>query len=89
MPGTDGEKALSEGFGRPLPFAMHLMCDIHVKDNIDSKLSELGIRAPVAEEYRADIFGKNLGSIRRPGLIDLSSAKNEIRQKGILFFIFF
>lgn len=42
--GTDGEKALSEGFGRPLPFALHLMCDIHMKDNIQSKLTELGIR---------------------------------------------
>ena len=71
--GTDGEKALSEGFGRPLPFALHLMCDIHMKDNIDSKLTELGIRAPVAEEYRADIFGKNVGSNRRPGLIDASN----------------
>lgn len=71
--GTDGEKALSEGFGRPLPFALHLICDIHMKDNIDSKLKELGIRAPVAEEYRADIFGKNVGSSRRPGLIDAST----------------
>lgn len=32
--GTDGEKALAEGFGRPLPYALHLMCDIHMKDNI-------------------------------------------------------
>ena len=71
--GTDGEKALSEGFGRPLPFALHLMCDIHMKDNIDSKLTELGIRAPVAEECRADIFGKNVGSNRRPGLIEASN----------------
>lgn len=44
-----------------------------MKDNIDSKLTELGIRAPVAEEYRADIFGKNVGSNRRPGLIDASN----------------
>ena len=71
--GTDGEKALSEGFGRPLPFALHLMCDIHMRDNIDSKLSQLGIRAPVSEEYRADIFGKNINSIRIPGLIDASN----------------
>ena len=71
--GADGEKALSEGFGRPLPFALHLMCDIHMRDNIDSKLSQLGIRAPVSEEYRADIFGKNIGSIRIPGLIDASN----------------
>ena len=71
--GTDGEKALSEGFGRPLPFALHLMCDIHMRDNIDSKLPHLGIRAPVSEEYRADIFGKKIDSIRIPGLIDASN----------------
>lgn len=71
--GTDGEKALSEGFGRPLPFALHLMCDIHMRDNIDSKLSQLGIRAPVSEEYRTDIFRKNIGSIRIAGLIDASN----------------
>ena len=56
--GTDGEKALAEGFGRPLPYALHLMCDIHMKDNISSKLAELGIPAVVAEEFRNDIFGK-------------------------------
>ena len=71
--GTDGEKALSQGFGRPLPYALHLMCDIHMKDNINSKLTQLGIRAPVAEEYQADIFRKNVGSNRRPGLIDSSN----------------
>jgi len=73
--GTDREKALSESFGRPLPLALHLMCDIHMKDNIDSKLTELGIRAPAAEEYRADMFGKNVDSSRRlgPGLIDASN----------------
>ena len=32
--GTDGEKALGEGFGRPLPYARHLLCDLHMKDNI-------------------------------------------------------
>ena len=68
--GTDGEKALAEGFGRPLPYALHLMCDIHMKDNISSKLAELGIPAVVAEEFRNDIFGKNIGINRQPGLID-------------------
>lgn len=44
-----------------------------MKDNIQSKLTELGIRTPVAEEYRANIFGRNVGSNRRPGLIDASN----------------
>ena len=60
--GNDGEKALAEGFGRPLPYALHLMCDIHMKDNISSKLAELGIPTGPAEEYRLEIFGKNIGS---------------------------
>ncbi|KAK3735225.1 hypothetical protein QZH41_000224 [Actinostola sp. cb2023] len=47
--GTDGEKALAEGFGRPLPFALHLLCDIHMKDNIISKLSELSISGKAAD----------------------------------------
>lgn len=46
------------------------MCDIHMKDNISSKLAELGIPAVVAEEFRIDIFGKKIGINRQPGLID-------------------
>ena len=92
--GTDGEKALAEGFGRPLPFAIHLMCAIHMKDNIDSKLTQLGIRAPIAEEYRADIFGKNVGSSPRHGLIDASTpaefdTKMESLSEGGRFLTYF
>ena len=47
--GTDGEKALGEGFGRPLPYAQHLLCDLHMKDNIVSKMNELGIRDKQSE----------------------------------------
>ena len=69
----NGEKPLSEGFGRPLPFTLDPMCDTHMKDNIQSKLTELGIRTHVAEEYQAHIFGRKLGSNCRPGLIDASN----------------
>ena len=47
----------------------YILCDIHMKDKIDSKLTELGVRVPIAEEYQANIFGKNVGSNPRPGLI--------------------
>lgn len=70
MYGTDGEKALAEGFGRPLPYALHLLCDIHMKDNISSKLAELGIPAEISQEFRTDIFGKTIGINKQPGLID-------------------
>ena len=78
--GMDGEKALAEGFGRPLPYARHLMCDIHMKDNISSKLSELGIKSNVADQYKTDIFGQNQGSKRSPGLTDAMN-ENEFDAK--------
>ena len=71
--GTDGETALGEGFGRPIPYAQHLLCDLHMKDNVMSKLSELGIRGKACEIILSDIFGKNIGSTRVPGLIDYES----------------
>ena len=71
--GTDGEKALGEGFGRPLPYAQHLLCDLHMKDNIMSKMNGLGIRGKAADTILSDIFGKDIGSKRVPGLIDSES----------------
>lgn len=47
------------------------MCDIYMKDNIDSKLMEFGICVFVVEEYWVDIFGKNVGSNCWFGLIDV------------------
>ena len=56
--GTDGEVNLSNPLLNVFHSAMHLRCDIHVKDNIKSKLSSLGIPNLVAKEYMADIFGR-------------------------------
>lgn len=100
--GTDGEKALGEGFGRPLPYAQHLLCDLHMKDNIVSKMSELGIRGKASEIVITDIFGKDMGPKRVPGLIDsenqtefeanLASIKEKwlsLHPQGERFFIYF
>ena len=71
--GTDGEKALGEGFGRPLPYAQYSLCDLQMKDNITSKMNELGIRGKASEVIVSDIFGKDIGSKRVPGLIGSES----------------
>lgn len=71
--GTDGEKALGEGFGRPLPYAQHLLCDLHMKDNVMSKLNEFGIQGKACEIILSDILGKDIGSAREPGLVDCES----------------
>ena len=73
--GTDGEKALGEGLGRPLPYAQHLLCDLHMKD-VMSKLNEFGICRKASEIILSDIFGKDIGSTRVSGLIDCESPTN-------------
>ena len=100
--GTDGQKALGEGFRRPLPYAQYLLCDLHMKDNIVSKMSELGIRGKASEIVITDIFGKDMGPKRVPGLIDsknqtefeanLASIKEKwlsLHPQGERFFIYF
>jgi len=44
------KKALAEVFGRPLLYALHLLCDIHMKDNILSTLAELEIPAAISQD---------------------------------------
>ena len=61
--GTDGELALSNAFESAFPFAQHLLCDMHMEDNISSKLTELGIRGIEAKQFMADIFGSLSSSV--------------------------
>ncbi len=39
--GTDGEEQLSNAFGTVFPGAIRLLCSVHKRDNIRSKLREL------------------------------------------------
>ena len=69
--GTDREKALSEGFGRPLPYAQHLLWDLHKKDDVMSKMNKLGMWGKPLEIILSDIFRREIGCKRVSGLIDL------------------
>ncbi|CAC5370339.1 unnamed protein product [Mytilus coruscus] len=55
--GTDEELNLKTSFSSCLPFAHHLLCDIHMKDNIISKLTSLNIKGAVRQLYVDEIFG--------------------------------
>ena len=55
--GTDGEVNLANPLLNVFRSAMHLRCDIHMKDNIKNKLSSLCVPNHVAREYMSDIFG--------------------------------
>ena len=63
--GTDGETALYEA----------LICCIHVRRNITSKLTDLGIKECYRRVIIEDIFGKKEGTHMHEGLIDAANSK--------------
>ena len=69
--GTGKEVPLYSAFKSALPFAVHLLCDMHMKDSISLKLSELDIRGPLARQYMTEIFGN--GQQRGQRLVDRST----------------
>ena len=74
--GTDGEVNLTSAFSACFPFADHLLCDIHMKDNIISKLASLNIKGAVRQLFIDDIFGKNIENTVEPGLVDCMSSSD-------------
>ena len=71
--GSDGEKNICDAFDACFPLSTHLLCDIHMKDNIIQKLSDLGIRGGVSKTFTRDIFGNQVGDVKYKGLVDCSS----------------
>lgn len=64
--GSDGEKNLLDAFYSCFTTSKHLLCDIHMKDNIKKKLSDLNIKGPKGKGYLYDIFGKQIQSEKVP-----------------------
>ena len=60
--GTDGEMALYQAFKHSFPSAVHLLCTIHARRNIKSKIQEMGISESVQQVILGDIFGKQVGT---------------------------
>ena len=73
--GTDGDQNLSDAFEVCFTAARHLLCDIHMQDNIERKLKDLGITKDKAREYIGDIFGKLTGDVKIKGLVDCLSSE--------------
>ena len=71
--GTDGEAALIEAFQQQCPFATHLLCFTHCRENIKRKLRELHLPSSVSAEYLLDIFGGHKGTTFVEGLADAQS----------------
>ena len=43
------------------PSATHLLCDLHMKDSVQSKLSYLNFNITAKDEAMCDVFRKRLG----------------------------
>ena len=68
--GTDSEKNLHASISSVLTSSMHLLCDLHMKDNIKSKLVELGIANEKRYVIFDDIFGKTVRNVKEEGFCD-------------------
>ena len=78
--GTDGEKALIDGFQRKFGFATFMRCFIHFKENIKTKLKTRNISFTQQKLYMQEIFGKREGITKFYGLVDRKSTQ-EFYQK--------
>ena len=73
--GTDDEKALVGGFNATFERATRLLCEIHLRKNIDTKLVSMDIKGESKQSIMDDIFGRKIGSVFESGLLDTGSAE--------------
>jgi len=69
--GSDRFKGYANGFALVCPIARVIVCKKHAKDDIDQKLTSLGITGKAREKFIRDIFGRE--STKEKGLIDCLS----------------
>ena len=72
--GTDGETAIAQVFKEWCENMQHLLCSIHFRRNIKTKLQELALPQFIISNILSDIFGWQIGTIKETGLIDSEDA---------------
>ena len=63
--GTDGDQALVNDLKAIFPDAHQLLCDLHMRDNIEAQLRKANVSLPVRLEILCDIFGCRTGSDKK------------------------
>ena len=76
--GTDRDRALFNGFLQQFPRAIHVLCKKHMEDDIQRKLTHLGITGNYKIDFIKDIFGS--AAEHQSGMVDCTDA-SEFRQK--------
>lgn len=75
--GTDGEQALSNAAANAFPFATHLRCANHLRDNITTHLHKQLLPEAIIKEVLNDIFG----TASEKGLIHASEKEFDDKMK--------
>ena len=60
---------------RSAPGPVHLLCELHLKKNIETKLQDLGIVGQFKSSIVADIFGKTTRTVRESGLTEANDSE--------------
>ena len=81
--GTDGEKALADGFAHEFRYAIHLTCFNHFRRNIKQQLQERGFPSHAIVEIIDDVMGCQKGSVFCEGLVDCRNHE-EFQQKLLM-----
>ena len=82
--GTDDETALENAFDENFERAIHLLCELHMKRNIEGKLQEMGIRGTPKEQIVYDIFGRRAGAVHEKGLNDAENEESFTEQLEVI-----
>jgi len=66
--GSDRDRAMKKGLSSQFPSAVFVACKKHFEDDLQRKLSELGVNDKAKKEFMADIFGSE--ATQQRGLLD-------------------
>ena len=72
--GTDGEQALASALTTQFKQAIHLRCSLHLRGNLEAKLSELKLPKDVIKEFVWDVFGNP--ALLQLGLVDAEDSSD-------------
>jgi hypothetical protein len=59
--GTDGEEELFKALKYNFPYAVHLRCFMHFRENCKTQLKKSNVPEAHQKEILADIFGRRVG----------------------------
>ena len=82
--GSDSEKNVYQQFKYLMPNLIHLLCNMHMKDNIKEKALKLGFTKSEVGRLNKDIFGKQIEDTVEKGLADSLTTKEFTATMNVL-----